>query len=211
MKIPKKFHQVWLGRKPLPKKFRRYQKSWKKNHKDWEFNVWTEKNLPKDILNLDCLELCNNYSEMSDVLRYSLLYWEKGGGIYLDVDFRNFKPIDPLINDLDIFISTEDNHHLCGGFIGAVPGHPLIKRLIDLIPNKLKSTMSKSSDHRIGPRFISQNISWDEINVLPKEYFYPYLPGQQFKRDTFKNKGIAYASHEWAGSWLKNPKQELVI
>jgi mannosyltransferase OCH1-like enzyme len=203
MKIPKLFHQVWVGGNPFPKKFKKYRKSWINNHPDWEFYLWTEKNLPDDLLNLDCLELCNTYSEQSDVLRYSLLY--KFGGCYLDVDFRNFKNIEPLINDFELFISTEDYRHLCGGFIGSIPQHPVIKRLIDRIPEQLKNTVGNTSDLRIGPSFVTENIHPKEIAVLDKIYFYPYLPGQQYERDNIEKKGIAYASHEWAASWINNP------
>ena len=209
MKVERNFWQVWFG-KPMPKKYRKYRKTWIKHHPDWTFHLITEKNLKKyDFIDLDILDLCNNHSERSDVIRWNSVY--HCGGIYIDLDFRNFKPLDPLIEDLDCFISSENNYHLCGGFFGATKGHPLIKRLVDLIEPTLRATMNNTSDHRIGPLWVSNNISWDEITVLPREYFYPYLPGDQFGKDTFRSKGIAYAEHVWNGSWLRNPKQKLVI
>lgn len=201
MIVPRVFHRIWLG-SALPKKYKKYGRTWKKHHPSWEMKLWTERNLPDDLLNMNCLELCNNYSEQSDVLRYSLLY--KYGGVYIDTDFENYKNIEPLLSKLDIFASSEDNYHICGGFMGSTPEHPIIKRLINLIPTTLKSTMNQPSDHRIGPKFVTENISWDEITVLPREYFYPYLPNVfrsiqiQDKADSRKT---AFAAHHWAKSW----------
>ena len=209
MRIERNFWQVWFG-KPMPKRYRKYLKTWKKYHPDWTFHLITEKNV-KDypFIDLDVLELCNNYSEMSDAIRWPMVYHY--GGIWLDSDFLCLKNLEPLIKDCTIFISTEDNYHLSGGFFGAKKGHPIIKRLVDLIEPTLLATMDKPSDQRIGPKWVTEHISCDEITVLPKKYFYPYLPGQQFARDTYKKKGVAYAAHIWNGSWLKNPKQKLVI
>lgn len=209
MKVPRQFWQVWFGKR-MPKKYRKYRKSWQKHHPNWTFHLITEKNLyDYDFMDFDILHLCNNYSEMSDAIRWNAV--AEHGGIWLDSDFLCLKCIEPLINDLECFISTEDNYHLCGGFFGAVKGHLITKRLAGLVEPTLKATMDKPSDQRIGPKWVTKNISWDEITVLPKKYFYPYLPGQQRERDTFRNKGEAYAVHIWGGSWLKQPKQELVI
>ena len=197
MKVNKIFHHIWLG-SPLPKNVKRYRKTWHKHHPDWKMMLWRDKNLP-EMINQDYLELCNTYSEMSDLIRYELLY--QYGGVYLDTDFECYKNIEPLINDYELFISTEDYRHLCGGFVGSIPKHPIIKRLIDRIPGQLKATVGKTSDLRIGPSFVTENIHPSEIAILDKIYFYPYLPGQQYERDN-KN-GVAYAAHHWHGSWLK--------
>jgi hypothetical protein len=41
--IPKIFHWVWVGGGgPIPAKFADYMESWRKNHPDWQFIVWTD-------------------------------------------------------------------------------------------------------------------------------------------------------------------------
>jgi len=196
--IPKIIHHVWLGNKPFPEEFNRYRLSWMKHHPTWTMMFWDEDNLPK-LINQNSLKLCNTYSEMSDVIRYELLY--KYGGIYLDCDFSCYKNVEPLIKDLKLFISTEDNVHLSGGFIGSVPKHPIIKRLIRLIPKNLEMSKGKTSDLRIGPKWLTNNVRKDEITILPKEYFYPYLPWEIEKKENLKKNKICYAAHHWKRSW----------
>lgn len=202
MRIPRIFHFVWLGGNQFPPQFKEYQRTWAKKHPNWVLKVWSEKNL-FNLINKNYLSLCNNYSEMSDLIRYECLY--RYGGIYLDVDFECFKNIEPLIEDREIFISTEDNYHLCGGIIGSVKNHPLIYRLIKKIPTQLEETKDLTSDKRIGPKFVTENIRKDEITVLPKEYFYPYLPGQNNLKENLSSNKECYAAHHWSASWLKNP------
>jgi len=43
-RIPKIIHQIWLG-SPLPDRCKVLQKTWKKYHPDWEYRLWTEKEI----------------------------------------------------------------------------------------------------------------------------------------------------------------------
>jgi hypothetical protein len=207
--VPKIFHRIWLGNTPMPLEFVRYGETWEDNHPCWEMKLWTDENLPK-LINEDYLKLCKNYSEMSDLIRYELLY--KYGGVYIDTDFESLKPIDNLIEDLDIFASTENNTHICGGFFGAQPKHPLLKEIINKIPQALEENKNETSDLKIGPTFITEVLKYSNIKVLDKEFFYPYLPGQTSIKNKLSENKIAYAAHHWAASWLekdikKSPKK----
>lgn len=203
MKIPKIFHRIWLGPNKLPSKSVKYGRTWEKHHPDWEMKLWTDDNMP-NLINEKYLPICTTYSEMSDLIRYELLY--RFGGVYIDTDFSDYKNIEPLIQDKDIFVSSESRRILCGGIIGSSKKHPLIKRVIDKIPEQLINTTNSTSDLRIGPTFLTNTIDYDEINVLPTPYFYPYLPGQNHLKRRIKKDGIAYAAHHWHASWLKTPK-----
>ncbi len=46
VRIPKIIHQIWIG-SPLPQKYYRWQKSWQKYHPDWEYKLWTERDIEK--------------------------------------------------------------------------------------------------------------------------------------------------------------------
>ncbi len=198
--IPQIFHRIWLGGKPMPPQLETWGQTWLDHHPDWEMKTWTEDNLP-ELINEQFLPLCNNYSEKSDLIRYELLY--QFGGIYIDTDFECFKNIEPLIQDVPLFASSENHQIICGGFIGAEPKHKYIMNVIRRIPRALRSTTKKTSDLRIGPTFLTGSIPRDEIVVFPKQFFYPYLPGQtQLLKQLPKNK-IAYAAHHWNASWLK--------
>lgn len=199
MKIPKIFHRVWLGNKPMPEEFVRYGKTWEKHNPDWKMILWTEETLPP-MINEKYLKECNTYSEMSDIIRYEVLY--RYGGIYIDTDFECLKPIEELIKDYDVFASTEDNKHICGGFFGSTRKHPLVKKMIDNIPPALERNKRQTSDLRIGPKYVTQTLQNENITIIDKEFIYPYLPGQiKLKKELSQNK-VAYAAHHWAASWM---------
>ena len=46
MKIPRIFHQIWLGRQPMPIEFLEWQKTWTSLNPSWTLKLWTEDNLP---------------------------------------------------------------------------------------------------------------------------------------------------------------------
>jgi mannosyltransferase OCH1-like enzyme len=198
--ITKTFHRIWLGGKPMPSQLEKWGRSWLIHHPGWEMKTWTEDDLP-ELINQSCLSLCNTYSEMSDLIRYELLY--KYGGIYIDTDFECFKNLEALIEDVPLFASSENHKVICGGFIGAEPENKYILNIIRRIPRALRDSVGKTSDLRIGPTFLTGSVPRDEIVVFPKQFFYPYLPGQTKLRDQLSNNKVAYAAHHWNASWLR--------
>ena len=74
MLIPRVFHQIWLGPKPLPEAFARYQRTWVDCHPSWEFRLWTEENLPEDLRRPEVYERLRVPAERADLLRLELLW-----------------------------------------------------------------------------------------------------------------------------------------
>ena len=56
-KIPRIFHQIWIGPKPVPEYLLRYQDSLRKLHPDFEYHLWSEEAL--STLSLPDLALVN--------------------------------------------------------------------------------------------------------------------------------------------------------
>ena len=83
--MPKKIHQIWLGSE-LPRRYRRLTETWKEFHPDWEYRLWTDKDvndvdIPRREL-FDSIPKTKLYQgQRSDFLRYHIL--KQYGGSFL--------------------------------------------------------------------------------------------------------------------------------
>jgi len=73
-----------------------------------------------------------------DIWRYMIIY--KYGGVYTDLDTLCLKPINTWMkDDYDMIICPENDVHLCQWTFAAVPGHPVIKSVLDEIKKGFKN------------------------------------------------------------------------
>ncbi|OWF49825.1 mannosyl phosphorylinositol ceramide synthase CSH1-like [Mizuhopecten yessoensis] len=200
-RIPKIIHQTWKNTE-IPSKFITWIKTWKANHPDWEYFLWTDESahaLIKDKYPF-LLSTFDNYSEgirKADALRYVILY--EFGGVYADMDLESLKPIDPMAKKFSCFISQEPYEHpildanfehlVINALIGCQARHPFMKKLMDNLPafrhmwNVLDST---------GPHFVTliyneymksniPSIQDQGVFLSPPEYFFPTIdPAKHF-------------------------------
>ena len=112
-KIPKIIHRIWIGPRPFPEKYKACVESCKKLHPDWQFILWTNKDI-ENILNINPKYkwLFNEYKNkkvvyqaQKDVLEYLILH--KYGGIYLDADIYCFKNMNDLVHKYKFFAGIE--------------------------------------------------------------------------------------------------------
>ena len=68
MRIPRIFHQIWVGPDPFPEEFAGYQETWIRHHPEWELRFWTEENLPTDLERREVYELLRRPAERADIL-----------------------------------------------------------------------------------------------------------------------------------------------
>jgi inositol phosphorylceramide mannosyltransferase catalytic subunit len=163
VRIPRIFHQVWLGPNPLPKPFAAYQQSWLRHHPDWELRLWTEDNLPKPLRRAEAAERLRIPAERANILRLEVVW--RFGGVYLDTDLECLRSIEPLLEDTDFFTVLRGSGVADNYFFGAVPGHPILDRGLDHIKPQRSYGHSKE---RTGPRFLNALIAnhRDEIRLL---------------------------------------------
>jgi len=179
--IPKIFHHIWIGPNKLPDKYKEYMVSWKKYHPSWGVELWTDHNLP-EMVNEDLYWKEQTYSGRADILRYEILY--QFGGLYVDVDYECFKRIEHTIKDLDLILCCEcDNfsaeipHYLNNGLIGATPKHPIIKELIDEIPQRYKDFEKAANKDvltccwKTGPDYLMDTMKKHDVPILPAKTF----------------------------------------
>lgn len=133
-KIPKIIHQIWLGPLEPPVEA---MNSWKNLHPDWEYILWTEKNLPA-LKNQDAFERSERYAQKADILRYEILF--NYGGIFVDADEHCIKKIDPLFEKIfeqncECFASYEKENStlVANGIMGCTKKNSFMKKMVDEI------------------------------------------------------------------------------
>lgn len=187
-KIPKHLHQVWLGNNPIPDNYIKWRDNWRKLHPDWEYTLWTD----KDVVELDpLLNKCIKFSSKSNVVRLWVI--KEFGGVYVDMDFDWNKNIDIFLEH-SAFVAKEVPTRYCNAFFGAVKHHPWVIRQF----NMLDKYVHKKPPWGPTVMTISSKDEKD-LYVIDTELVYPYLWDNPYKdASTFKN---AYLVHHWSKSW----------
>jgi len=178
--IPKIIHQIWLGPKPIPK----WTKSWE-HVPGWNYRLWTAKDLvPLPNLQKEFDACPTYYSYQSDLARLEILY--KYGGLYLDCDCFNLRPIPKdFFKPDDKFVpiyESEENYPglIANGIMAAEPHCITVKFLI----HKLKNVKAPQSDirtpWRTGPIWMTRLLNQKKykalnlpMRIMPSIYFLP--------------------------------------
>ncbi len=214
-RIPKIVHQIWLG-SPFPQKYREYQKTWQEKHPDWQYMLWTEKEIDAlGLINRSKYDAAANYGEKSDIARYEILY--RIGGLYIDTDFECLYPFDCLLG-LDFFAGIAWGHssnsfEVYNGLIGSVPGHPILRECIQSMGHSngdIYQIMNSSGPVHF-TRCIKQwykNPDAGRVVLFPCAYFYPY-PNSFWVNPLPRQQALAWARpyslaiHYWHRSWFQ--------
>jgi mannosyltransferase OCH1-like enzyme len=219
MKIPKKLHIIWVG--DDGKRPDQWIQTWRNNHPAWEFHLWGNAeydSLPwKNKRQMDMFRAVGAWHGVADVMRYEILC--QHGGVYVDADSVSVKPLDDGLLDRGMFAVWESEKHAPGqvsnGFIGAVPGHPVMGWLMERISHMKESDMYHWSFYKwklrksrippwrlVGPLLFSKAIKKfsGQVKILPSVFFIP-----KHYRD--EEERTIYARHVW-GTTLKNYSDE---
>jgi mannosyltransferase OCH1-like enzyme len=158
--IENNIHQIWVGEAKIPAHIQEYMDEVKERHKDFNYFLWTDANLP--VLPEHLKKIYDSYQKpalKADLLRMYIVY--KVGGFYLDADFETIDGFysDVIPKDRDGFIVYNDSYQmaaLANTLFGFKRESPLLKYMIDNITH----------DHQwIGPNWWSQIIcKYFELN-----------------------------------------------
>lgn len=176
--IPRIIHRIWFG-PPMPALFEEFASTWAELHPAWEMRLWTEENL-FPLQNWDLFENAGTISPgfegqlRSDIARYEILL--KFGGVYVDVDYECYKPIDPLLEGVDCFLAWEIQGAVVNNAImGAIPNHPFLADLVLSLPKRCREAESQRPSQLTGPRCVTDRIRrWrgEEVHIFPQSWFY---------------------------------------
>ena len=202
MHIPKIFHRIWLGSRSMPEEFERFGRTWEQLHPGWEMRFWTDANLPA-LTNQAAFDSAPSFAAKADILRYEILL--QHGGVYVDTDFECLRNIEPLLDGVGCFVAQQrdldaDFGKFCyvnNALMGAIPGHPLFKDLVELLGQHMKSLPPDvPASYLTGPHFLTTVLqAHPDVKIFPACFFYPYTATERWRRhEKFPQ---AYAVHHW--------------
>lgn len=202
MRIPRSFHRIWLGAKPLPVEFQQFGLTWEHLHPGWAMQLWTDANLPP-LINQRAFDGAPSFAAKADILRYEILLLH--GGVYVDTDFECLRSIEPLIEGIDCFVAQQREleadfgkfSYVNNALMGAIPGHPLFKDLVELLGLHMKSLPPDvPAAYLTGPHYLTTVLqAHPTVEIFPARQFYPYTATERWRRhEPFPE---AYAVHHW--------------
>ena len=213
-RIPKIIHQIWVGLNPLPEACKHFAETWKKNHPDWEYKLWRDKDIEEFGLdNKHWYDKTPNYAQKSDIARYEILY--RLGGVYVDTDFECLHPLDELHHCLDFYtgIANWGQFRLFNGIIGSAVGNPILKKCIDTMdlnvqyhPDPRRNVTFTTGPEHLTRCFLLVAECAGRCVALPVNYVYPW---PWYERPTHTRQQIeqwicaeSFAIHHWHESWF---------
>lgn len=180
------------GLDEMPASYRHCFRSWTPLHPGWDVKVW-DRDLLGWIENAWIWEN-DNPTVQSDVARVEVVYRE--GGVYLDADMECLRNIGGLIDGLEAFASMRNSQRVENAGFGAVPRHPWLRSIIDLMSeerHRIRRVLDVDRMFNIGTSGRS------DVRVFPYQVLHlmdvvqdrPYLDQ-------------AYAFHHRLSRWMKD-------
>ena len=213
--IPKILNYVWLGDRPLPEKDSVFVKGWEKACPGWEIRHWGLDDL-KEIDNVFVRETiaARKWVFTCDWLRLYAL--SKVGGFYLDTDVELRSSLEPF-RDNDLCMGLNRSGWPQTALIGAVPGQPIVKELLDEYSNRrfilqdgvYDELSSNFVYHRLFLRHgvdLKKLTQERDVEVMPRVRFYP---SSLLCRPDGNKPNVA--THHVFGYWLDPYKRKRVV
>ena len=227
--IPKVINQIWNDQN-IPAHFNPLIATWKENHPDWEYKLWTYE-MNREFIEKydpDFLSVYDNYPrdiQRVDAARYFIL--RETGGLFVDMDFECFKNIEELLDGQYCVFGTEPEWHcellrkemiICNAFMACVPKHGLLikicedlkkgNRIIGNTPAKI-AVLESTGPFKLTEMYTMYDDK-QQVKLLPSKTIYPLtmketheLLNNDMEVDaaTRQKLDTAYALHYFLGSW----------
>jgi mannosyltransferase OCH1-like enzyme len=217
-KIPKIIHQIWVGKKQIPEKYKPFMQTIKNLHPDWEYKLWTDEDVENfPWFNKAAFNKATNPAMKSDIWRIEILY--RYGGVYLDSDMECIRALDPIHERLRSYCGYDSNGKsvIANSVLASEPNNLLYKKIILSIRKNLIKTkhISKISPEEIvsktGPHLITKVINenknlLNDLNIiLSYEYFQPVYHQHHGKprtdQERYDIENSCFAIHHNGCSW----------
>jgi mannosyltransferase OCH1-like enzyme len=209
--LPKKIHQIWFGGN-MPEEYQKYADTWRKFNPDWEYKLWTEKDVNDvEIPRRELFNSITHVGQKSDFLRYHIL--NQYGGLYVDTDFECLRSFESLrFADFITGVGYPANVELYIGLIACTPNHPIIKNVVQSMDQAVNGTWRKifetTGSYFFTEQFFKVVKGYEpKVIVLPTDYFYPF---PNYVRDAEPSKKYimdwSFAVHYWRVSWSRKKR-----
>lgn len=181
--MDKYIHYCWFGGKKLPRKLKKYMKTWKKYLPDYKIMQWDENNFDVNITKFSRDAYKNKkWAFVADVARIYAL--KEYGGIYFDTDIEVTKKLKGIL-DNEIWVGREDENYLASAMIGVKQKNN--KHISNIFDVYKKAKFNKDDLYaitspkifteyfkKLGMVFKDENqVLKDDVHVYKKEYFNP--------------------------------------
>jgi len=221
--IPRILHRIWVGAEPLPAAAERFADSWTHHHPGWQMRLWTDASLPSHLVNREICEQTAHPAQRADVLRHEIL--NLFGGVYIDVDFECFRPIEPLLEGVGYFYGDEREGRAGTAILGCTPGHPFARWCLERLPEHWPWTQGSILEET-GPVFFERAVASyaadaaeepladpltgrhagtrlmppqrPPLHVFAPWVFFPYWCGETWRPEDHTD---SYAAHHWQKNW----------
>lgn len=206
--IPKKIHYCWFGKSEMPELAVECIKSWHQLMPDWEYFLWNETNF--DVDNTPYTKEAydsKKYAFVSDYVRLYALANE--GGVYMDVDFRAFKPFDILLHNRAFAgIEGSKSHPLMMGVCASMAHGQWVTEMLDAYNNRHFLKPDGTPDQTTNVQFITSIMvangfrpdgteqEYKDLHIYPTDYFSPRLTTGEYIRSE-----NTCCEHLGLGSW----------
>ena len=186
--IPRIIHQSWRTKR-LESFQKEWQKSWLRNHPEWTYMFWTDRDNRKLIAQhfawfLDVYDSFPLNIQRADCARY--FYMLRYGGCYVDLDFESIKNLDPLLNSVQVALGYMTNDvqseiSIPNAFLASVPAHQFWTYVIKQVLTAFSSdNINKADAHRLtGPIMLRQAVEQyrnmsptQDLSIFPAETVY---------------------------------------
>jgi mannosyltransferase OCH1-like enzyme len=210
--IPKILHYVWVGG-PLPRRQQDYIATWRETNPSFEVMRWNEDNIDMSHPTIKRAYARKKWAKVADIARLQAV--GTMGGIYLDTDFKLFKPLDPLLSRSCFFAFQEaedGTDWVSNGAFGATPGHWFIKQALDELRAMRPSPFLPERPTAFGPKHITRllrrsglthyspdGVMVKDIFVAPVRTFFPFHFRETFTPACVTEQTLG--AHFWEKSW----------
>lgn len=213
--IPKQIHYIWLGKKEIPDKLKKYIDTWGKNNPEYKIYRWDESNY--DFNKTDFMSeayqakawgFVSNYARLDIVYQY--------GGIYLDTDVEVIRNFDCLLGNEAFFCMGSADRVNTGCGFGSVPHNILLKEMMNeykgLHFDINKGGVGERPGHTFiipplkkrGFQIVNEYQRIDNVVLYPKEVMSPLtIEGMP---NFFSDKTVSI--HHEEGSWKRDTEKK---
>ncbi len=210
--IPKVIHRTWKDQDiPYDIFKKEWVESWEKYNPSWEFRFYTDDDIDRFMEENypEHLEMLNSYDQhikKVDAFRYFLLY--RYGGMYVDLDFECFKPLDSLFKEgVNIYLQQNNPTipRVTNSIMISSPGHIFWRHAINRL--MAERHMEAGPPMHTGPNFVTRVLgerAFDDIQILRfRAYFFPrwYKEKDIDIGDDYRAREDVYGEHKFTKTW----------
>ncbi len=217
--IPRIIHSFWFSGEKMPELYQMCYQTWKELLPDYEIIIWDQHSydVSKHSFMLQALEQ-KKWAYVSDYARLDVI--NEMGGVYLDLDVKLVRRIDPLLTLKSFFSFGQQLQIDLGSGFGSVKNNKLIKNMMTRYDGQSFLNKKGTPDYVkfVQPTFIKPELDAiglndvgdmqiiDDMVFLPRKYFSP------MDTFTYESKflcGDTYGIHMHNTSWREEDLRAL--